>query len=162
MSNCSEVIKAPKFAQLQREMSKNYTDLLTSKILCDEPVGCDQKTLISHRKKLCSEDALAIWQILWKEGLSKEKLSEVGLEHYFRDDNLTSHSLAVALSNEPEDVAKTNSLIRSIVIAGAAYGLVERNKQSRTKVILRSTEKLHDFMVELGAMNEISLNNWVK
>ena len=158
----SDVVVTLVTNRIHREMVTSYVRLLKESVFSNEPLNIDRKTLMACQRKLRSEDALAILEILWKESswVSEENLKAAGLERYFNKSEITQYGLAVALSYRTEDVAKTNSSVRSVALAAAAFGLIDRNKQTQKKIYLRATNKLHKFMIELGKRNQNLLEQY--
>ena len=109
----------------------------------------------SYRRKLLSEDSLTILEILWKESelISTNELTVSGLARSFEEAEITQHGLAVALSGDAKEVTKNISLVRTVAIAGAAYGFVDREERSPTKVVLSGTPKLHELMLKVSDAN---------
>ena len=59
---------------------------------------------------------------------------------------ITAHNLAAVFSEEPGDVGKMNSKIRSIGLAANYFGFLERKKQRGKAVELKATDLLNSLM----------------
>jgi hypothetical protein len=139
----------------QIQMSANYSALLKSMIFPHPIDGFDRKSLAQFRRLLDDPQALTILALIWQasDSVSQYALAAAGLCQTKTSEHLTSHGLAVKIAGAPEHLAKINSRIRNIGIAASAYGLIERNGVNKTRVDLRGTALLHDFMVALSHLN---------
>jgi hypothetical protein len=106
----------------------------------------------SYKRLLLTTTAHKIIKVFWKESsfISDSELAIMGMTRNFPANNITQHGLAVLLSEEPSDVSGLNTKIRSVTIAAAAFGLIERKPQSARRLSLCGTSLLHEFMVELA------------
>jgi hypothetical protein len=146
------VAVAVRMQEIYRAMSENYRRLIREHVFSREvATTADRKQLISFRRTLEGNEASSVLEILWRESsyVDERELSYAGYSKCFEDIFLTCYNLAVFLANGKEDVAATNSRVRIIIAAGAAYGLVHKKRLSRTKTLICGTEFLHKFMVEL-------------
>jgi hypothetical protein len=142
---------------IYRALLTNYTRLLEEAVFTRdaETFGENRKILKSFRKILESEEANLVLSILWRESpyVSEDELAYDGYSKLFFEKPLTSYHLTVYLANSKNEVAATNSRVRLIIAAGAAFGLVDKRQLTCTKAYIFGTEFLHDFMVRLGFEN---------
>jgi hypothetical protein len=151
----AEIVRALKVHALQHQMAGTYSRILREFVFAR--AGClgDLKRSLSYKRTLDTSEAGSILTFLWKDSLfvSDDELSSAGLLRSFSPSRLTVHSLAVSLAETPGDVAATNSRVRLIVSAGAAFGLIDRSQVSRNKTLISGSELLHQFMIRLGIAN---------
>jgi hypothetical protein len=145
------------------EMRAAYSRLLRTMVFSKPPQGNDLKQLLQFRRVLDDYEAHLVLALLWQasEWVSELSLAAAGLNRIGDGECLNSHSLAVSLSATAAELAKTNSRVRNIGIAGAAYGLVERKAVHATLVDLKGTRFLHEFMIELGREGSRAINGIV-
>jgi hypothetical protein len=95
---------------------------------------------------------------LWRESpyVTGDELAFDGYAKLFSEHPLTCYCLAVHLASGKNEVAATNSRVRLIVAAGAAFGLIRKRHLTPTKIHILGTEFLHKFMVRLGLENASS------
>jgi hypothetical protein len=147
-----ETSQALAIAEMEMRFNENYSTLLRQFIFTAEPPIIDRKTAKSYMKLLYTQDAHHVMAIIWKESLPDNELHSIGMRRlHFK--TLTAHGLAVMLSNDPIDLAKNNSKIRSITIAAAAYGLITRVREFSRLTTLKSTPLLHSLFIALAARN---------
>ena len=149
------VAVAVRMQEIYRAMSENYRRLIRELVFSREvATTADRKQLISYRRTLQGNEASSVLEILWRESsyVDERELSYAGYPKFFEDKCLTCYNLAVFLAYGKEDVAATNSRVRIIIAAGAAYGLVHKKQLSRTKTLICGTEFLHNFMIELWGL----------
>ena len=115
----------------------------------------NRKITKSFKNILQTYEAHTVLFILWRESkfVTEDDLAYDSHEKLFLESPLTTYRLAVHLSRTKNDVAATNSRVRLIVAAGAAFGLVEKRQLTPTNIHILGTELLHDFMVRLGLEN---------
>jgi hypothetical protein len=78
----------------------------------------------------------------------------VGVGKLFKGKSITQHGLAVILAgDDPKEVHVQNGIVRSVSIAAGYYGLFERVSINRTKVSIRGTELLHNYMLEYAKVS---------
>jgi hypothetical protein len=136
-------------------MEANYLELLEEYVFTQPNVDRTTKKMAAQNERLLkSLSANRVLLILWKESsyIAASDLDELKKGRSF-DGEITVHALAVALAESPADVAALNSRIRSIALAGEAFGLVEKQTISATRVFIRGTALLNEFMVQLGQAN---------
>jgi hypothetical protein len=145
------------------DMLAAYHESLEAFVFPHANTECGSKLLIKYRRILRTPDAGKVLAITWKESefVSDEALTDAGLSRVYNEKDLTAHSLAVALAESPQDVGKLNSQIRNIGIAAAAHQLIGRDELHSTKVLLRGTFLLHDFMVNLSEKYITAIANFI-
>jgi hypothetical protein len=137
---------------IHMDMAASFSNQLEHRIFSQSISGFPPKTLNKYRRTLRDTDAYKILALIWKESEFIPQEALVGnLQQRYRGRQLTSHGLAVELAESPHDVAKLNSQIRNIGLAAAAYQLVDRKLIHNTRVILKGTILLDQFMSALGA-----------
>jgi hypothetical protein len=146
-------------------LKAQYEDLLTATIFPSprSEYGYNGKELLKFEKVLRSSDSHTLLSIIWQESgfISSESLSASGLDRSCGE-RLNSWKLATQLAKSPNGVAKLNSRIRTIGLAGQAYNLVERNDNIHANtVVLQGTEALHRFMLTLVGQYRIQINELV-
>jgi hypothetical protein len=142
--------------ELCRSFSANYTRLLNEFVFVSgATAGNDRKTIKSFKRALDSLEANKILSILWRESpyVTDDELSYDGHVKLFSETSLTCYCLAVHLASSKNEVAATNSRVRLIVAAGAAFGLISKSHLAPTKIHIIATEFLHEFMIRLGFEN---------
>jgi hypothetical protein len=145
--------------EIHRSLSANYTRLLNELVFNQATIReANRKIIKSFKKILENDEANSVLTILWRESsyVTEDELTEYGFAKLFLENPLTTYHLAVYLARGKNEVAATNSRVRSIVAAGATFGLVTKKQLTRTKVYIFGTELLHDFMVRLGFENASS------
>jgi hypothetical protein len=146
------------------QMIANYEDHLEEAIFRrEQPDGDDRKLLLKYRRVLRSIDSLKTFLIIWKESefVDDQALAQAGLCRTYQGRDLTAYSLATDFAgNSPKLVAKLNSRIRMIALAAAAHQLVDRAGVHSTKVILKGTPVLHEFMSSLSAKNILAMSSF--
>jgi hypothetical protein len=147
---------------LHLNMIANYIEQLEATIFCQTAVDGDGKVLLKYRRILQSSDAYKVLVVIWKESsfVSERDLSAAGLNRSYCGRDLTAHTLATDLSHTPYEVGKLNSRVRIIGLAAAAYHLVDRDLVHGTRVVLKGTCILHNFMSHLSIKNILQLENW--
>jgi hypothetical protein len=146
----AEIIAAwsPEWVMLLATLDAQRTELLQTMVYASKlQDGSNQK----YRNILESLSAHYVCAHIWKESdyLPRSAMPS-GMEKSFQGKAITQHGLAVLLSENPKDVSAQNTLVRTVSIAGAYYGLFERNTLSTTKVSIRGTELLHNYMMTLA------------
>ena len=142
--------------EIYRALSANYTRLLNEIVFSRDTILEENRKLKKSLERVIKDDeANLVLTILWRESpfVSEDELSYDGFSKIFVDNPLTTYHLAVYLADGKNEVAATNSRVRLIVSAGAAFGLVTKRQMTRTKVYIVGTELLHNFMVRLGFEN---------
>jgi len=130
-----------------------WDQLLDDHVFSLTPNACigpkEEKT---YRRLLKSRDGNIVVSILWKESsfVTERDLQDAKMAKRFPENAITQHRLAVALATKPSEVAALTYRVRNICIAAAAFGLVERDEISETKVLLRGTNQLHRLMLAVG------------
>jgi hypothetical protein len=145
--------------EIHRSLSANYTHLLNEVVFNKDTIREKNRKIIRSFKRILENDeANSVLTILWRESsyVTEDELSHDGFAKLFLENPLTTYHLAVHLASGKNEVAATNSRVRLIVAAGAAFGLVTKKQLTRTKVYIFGTELLHDFMVRLGFENASS------
>jgi hypothetical protein len=129
-----------------------YGDLLRKTILNQPPCGCDRKAVMKYNRILLNDEAYLILLVIWRESsfVSEECLQRLGFKREFPGRTMTAHGLATKLATSAETLAKTNARIRSVGIAAAAYGLIERDSSRDKSKPLIATLRLHQFFVALS------------
>jgi hypothetical protein len=120
----------------------------------------NRKQLLKYQKVLYDTDAHSILSVIWRESsfISDEVLALTNLERSFPSEKLNSWNMATKLARSKEELARRNSRIRLIGLAGQAYGLVERKDGVQgNKVILEGTQLLHEFMLKLAEQQAAQL-----
>lgn len=115
-------------------------------------VPFQNKPFTSYRRLLSTGGAAKILLNLWKESeyVSEAELAELGMRRSFGIEGVTQHGLAVGLAEIPAEVSALNAQVRSVSIAGAAFGLVKRDEQSVKRVCISGTALLHEYMIRLA------------
>jgi hypothetical protein len=134
----------------------NYTRLLNEIVFSQDTILEENRTLKKSLERVIKGDeANLVLTLLWRESsyVGDNDLSYDGFSKLFLGNPLTTYHLAVYLASDKNEVAATNSRVRLIVSAGAAFGLVAKRQLTRTKVYIVGTELLHNFMVQLGFEN---------
>lgn len=148
---------------VQLDMLANYEHQLLSTVFVRTPTDCDAKLSKKYRRTLLSSDAFKVLSIIWKESsfVTDEALAEAGLTRAYKANELTAHRLAADLTEDTHEVAKFNSRIRTIGMAAASYELTDRALVHSTRVILKGTDILHQFMTDLSAKNILAMARFV-
>ena len=138
--------------KIHQAMSSEYSKLLNETVFVENPSGIDRKEELRFRKELDDNVSRIILTIIWKESdyISSEDLKRVGMKKFFTKNNLTAHGLATEICKSAKDLGKTVNKIREVSIAGSAFNLVDRNALRKTKVELRGTRALNEFMIRLA------------
>jgi hypothetical protein len=142
--------------EIYRALYANYIRLLNEIVFSRDAILEENRKLKKSLERVIKDDeANLVLTILWRESpyVSEDELSYDGFSKIFVDSPLTTYHLAVYLADGKNEVAATNSRVRLIVSAGAAFGLVTKRQMTRTKVYIVGTELLHNFMVRLGFEN---------
>jgi hypothetical protein len=142
--------------EIYRTLSTNYTRVLNEIVFSRDTILEENRKLKkSFERIIKGDEAHAVLTILWRESpyVSADELSYDGFLKLFVEKPLNTYHLAVYLAGGKNEVAATNSRVRLIVSAGAAFGLVTKRQLTRTKVYVVGTELLHNLMVRLGFEN---------
>jgi len=142
--------------EICRSLSANYTRLLNEVVFVSGvTTGDDRKTIRAFKRTLDGLEANTVLSILWRESpyITDNELSYDGHAKLFSETPLTCYCLAVHLASSKNEVAATNSRVRLIIAAGAAFNLINKIHLSPTKIHICGTKFLHEFMVRLGFEN---------
>ena len=142
--------------EISRSLSGNYSRLLNEVVFVPgATTGEDRKTVKTFKRTLEGLEANTVLSVLWRESpyITHHELSYDGHTKLFNETPLTCYCLAVHLASSKHEVAATNSRVRLIVAAGAAFGLINKKHLSSTKIHIAGTEFLHEFMIRLGFEN---------
>jgi hypothetical protein len=112
----------------------------------------DRKAIKSVQKALSSYDTYPILQLIWKESafVTEGELKNQKLRRFFAEESLTCHGLATVLAGTVDRIPAMNKRLAAIIRAALIYGLVEEKQISRTKILIRATDLLNDFMLTLS------------
>ena len=110
--------------------------------------AANRKLFRKHRRVLLSNGGYDVILFIWKESrfVSEDEIAAAGLSRRYGGRMITAHNLATEFSEEPAEVGKMNSKIRSIGLAANYFGLLERKKQRGKAVELRATDLLDSLM----------------
>jgi hypothetical protein len=109
-----------------------------------------RKDYLTHQNLLRTGKSHTVCTIIWNFTSCQHEESPFIKNNSAIAGSVTQHGLAVALSESPSDVAKLNTLIRDVGLAGEAYGLIERIPLNPTRVYLKGTQLLDVFMNSLA------------
>ena len=141
---------------LRLTMAQNYSIFLEKLVFTCSP-ELDDKTILSYQRTLDTDEAHMVLAIIWRA--TSPELAEAGLSRSQK--RPTCHGLAVELAIHPNEVAATNTRIRTIGIAAQAYGLLHRTCGQRNKVPLQSTALLHSLMIQLGEEHRLASDKFL-
>jgi hypothetical protein len=149
--SCHQVERALRISGLFVSLSSVYSDTLHRMILPYPLDGYERKDVVRYRKILDDDESYSVLLVPWKESpfVTDESLRRAGLVRQFTDGGLTAWDLATMVASSKEDLAKTNSRIRSINIAAEAFGLIERGNKTTAKQLV-GTELLHQFILAVS------------
>jgi hypothetical protein len=125
-----------------------------------ESPASNKKEELKYRRTLRDPEVQTILAIIWKESdfVDKQSLDEAGFNKTFDDRELTVYGLATKLASSQMDLARVNSRIRSICMAAEYFGLIERERTTLTRGLVRGTEKLHILMLAIAGHAESILS----
>jgi|ERR1019366_5167655 hypothetical protein len=140
-------------AALRQLMASNYIELLRERVFTY--TNADRKDSLKFQRLLSSEESSQVLDIVWKESefVVKYELLESGYTDKAFTKPMTCHALGIMLADDKNEVAATVTRVRNIVLAGSAFGLIQRYQKHAKSVPFSGTESLHDFMIELGVRN---------
>jgi hypothetical protein len=117
-----------------------------------EKKAANRKLFMKHRRMLLLSGGYDVLSFIWKESrfVSEDEIDAAGILRKYGGRIITAHNLAAAFSEEPDDVGKMNSKIRSIGLAANYFGLLERKKQRGKAVELRATDLLDSLMARIA------------
>jgi hypothetical protein len=149
---------------LQMDFAANYEAHLEETVFNRSVDKVDAKDSRKYSRTLKSIEAYKILALLWKESsfVTEGALAAAGTRRQYSEKIITAHRLAADLADGAHQVSILNSRIRTIGIAAAAYGLVDRDAAKATNVPLRGTQILHDFMTGLSKKNLLLLADVVR
>jgi hypothetical protein len=135
------------FAQTMRR----FSEALEDQVFCQH-ISEDRKTVRSYQKSLLKTDAYLVLQTIWKESdlITPGELRAAGLARTFEPRSLTCHRLGVRFAACKEDVAASNTRIKTIATAAEAYGLITREIGTGRQRPLIGTPLLHGIMVDIS------------
>ena len=145
-----EVVNALRISAARIQSRVNYESLLRQMVFTPRSHELDPKTALHHQKLLESSDGQSLLEIIWTASLNDAELSCIKAPRIFINGDVTAYKLAKKLADSKDDLAKTNTQIRSIAMAAADYHLIKREPLKSSLVILKATLLLHEFMIELG------------
>jgi hypothetical protein len=136
-------------------MGHNYRTLMREMIFSQKIPNISEKTLRKYQRTLEDVEAHDTLAIIWKEtcDIPDQAISDADLTRSYQDCTITAHRLAVDTAESTDELAAANSRLRNIGLAASSYRLVDRVGLRLTKVSLRGTPLLHEFMCTLGEMN---------
>jgi hypothetical protein len=105
---------------------------------------------------LSSLQALSFSQLLWKESpfVTDIELEAAGLPRNFPGVSLNAHRLAIELAETPAEVGATIKRVSSLLCAGIAYGLVDRQRLGAKKIVVSGSALLHKVMLSVASGQE--------
>jgi hypothetical protein len=107
----------------------------------------------AFRKVLSNFGTFHILQLIWKESsfLEDAEIEACGLVRLFGGEPLTCHGLARLMAVGSEDrVEAINKRLSKIVRASVAYELIEEERVAPTKIFIKATSLLDNFMHQLS------------
>ena len=143
-------------AALRQTMASNYLNILRLQVFNNSNITGKDK--VAYQRLLSGEEAQRILEALWKESkfVTSSELLDAGYSKEFSQEGLNSHKLGVRLAEDKTKVSATVSRVRSIIIAGCAYGLVSKDRTHVKNSPVQGTLLLHNLMVELGIQNSVA------
>jgi hypothetical protein len=134
---------------IHTRLRANYEETLSAVVFNQTLPASNRKLVRTYKRTLNSQGARALLEIIWQESLSHLDRQLPGEEATGQP--LSSYSLAVMLAkNQPTEVSKLYSQIRSISIAAEYFNLLQRRAKHSRRVDLSPTPLLNEFMIALA------------
>ena len=129
-------------------MAAAYIEVLDKIVFVNE-IAEDAKAKRSHQRALSTQEAFSFFQLLWKESrfVNDAELQAAGLPRIFSNGQINCHRLAIELAETPAEVGAIIKRVRSLLRAGAVYGLVHEVRIGPKKYTVCGTSLLHQVMI---------------
>lgn len=138
--------------EIEMGIFRDYSDLIKDIIkIPEKKTNIDRKEFASFEKKLLEFNSLIVLFFLWKNS-SFVNQDALDVRH------VTVYSLAILFSEDPQSVSKTNSWVRSVVIAAEYFDLLKIVKIQQNKNIIECTEKMNELMLKIINKRKTALN----